>query len=82
MPGWSTQVFDAVLGTLPSSQREMVLGKITEMGRRHEKFPHYRMTGRQEYRLRVGDDREIYQFDENRGANYLITPGRRREIYR
>lgn len=86
MPGWATQVFsrefDAALERLPQSQRTLVLEKLTEMGRRLGTFPHYRMTGREEYRLRVGDYRVIYQFDGARGAIYLITLGHRREIYR
>jgi mRNA interferase RelE/StbE len=83
---WATQVFarefDAELARLSPSQRGLVLDKITEMSRRLESFPHYRMTGREEYRLRVGDYRVIYQFDVPRGAIYLITLGHRREIYR
>jgi mRNA interferase RelE/StbE len=45
-------------------------------------FPHYRMTGSDKYRLRVGDYRIIYRFDSNRGEIYLLAIGNRREIYR
>ncbi len=45
-------------------------------------FPHYRMTGSDKYRLRVGDYRVIYRFDSNRGEIYLLAIGNRREIYR
>jgi len=86
MPSWATQVFaqefDAALNRLTTSQRASILDKITEMGRRLDRFPHYRMTGREEYRLRVGDYRVIYRFDAGRGIVYLITLGHRREIYR
>ena len=51
----------------------LILGKITEMGRRLESFPHYRMTGRAEFRLRVGDYRVIYDFDTEKNEIYLIT---------
>ena len=60
----------------------LILGKITDMGRRLETFPHYRMTGRTEFRLRVGDYRVIYDFDTEKNEIYLITLGNRREVYR
>ncbi len=86
MPGWATQIFarefDAALARLPVSQREQIMEKITDMGRRLAAFPHYRMTGREEFRLRVGDYRVIYTFDIGRNELQLITLGHRREIYR
>lgn len=84
--GWATQVFsrefDAVLARIPSSIRRLVEEKIADMGRRLTSFPHYRMTGRKEFRLRVGDYRLIYDFDAAKNEIYLITLGNRREIYR
>ena len=86
MPGWATQIFsrefDSALDRLPRQARDPVLRKITEMGSRLESFPHYRMTGRSEFRLRVGDYRIIYRFDVSRNEIELITLGNRREIYR
>jgi mRNA-degrading endonuclease RelE of RelBE toxin-antitoxin system len=67
MPGAATQVFsrefDAALARVPSNISALILGKITEIGRRLDSFQHYRMTGRAEFRLRVGDYRVIYDFD-------------------
>jgi mRNA interferase RelE/StbE len=86
MPRWATQVFsrefDTALVRLPAAQRSQISEKITEMGRRLDTFPHYRMTGRDEFRLRVGDYRIIYTFDVARNELQLITLGHRREIYR
>ena len=86
MPGWATQIFsrefDTALIKIPAQVRELPLTKITEMGSRLESFPHYRMTGRSEFRLRVGDYRIIYRFDVARNEVELITLGNRREIYR
>ena len=47
-----------------------------------DRFPHYRTTGRNEYRLLVAGYRIIYQ--SNRADNFidLIVLGHRREIYR
>jgi len=71
-------------GACPGSGNSstLILEKITEMGRRLESFPHYRMTGRAEFRLRVGDYRVIYDFDTKKNEIYLITLGNRREVYR
>jgi len=63
-------------------QQTLVLEKITDMGRRLAEFRHYRMTGRDEYRLRIGDYRVIYQFDLSKGELWLIALGHRREVYR
>ena len=86
MPGWATQIFsrefDTALIRIPMRLRELILTKITEMGYRLDSFPHYRMTGRNEFRLRVGDYRIIYRFDVVRNEVELITLGNRREIYR
>jgi mRNA-degrading endonuclease RelE of RelBE toxin-antitoxin system len=79
MPGAATQVFsrefDAALAPVPTNISALILGKITEMGRRLESFPHYRMIGRTEFRLRVGDYRVIYDFDTEKNEIYLITLG-------
>lgn len=86
MPEAATQVFsrefDAALARLPTGISSLILEKITDMGLRLESFSHYRMTGRGEYRLRVGDHRVIYDFDVAKNVIYLITLGNRREVYR
>ena len=86
MPGLATQIFssefDATLNRIPSQIREIILEKITAMGGRLESFPHYRMTGRNEFRLRVGDYRIIYRFNVAKNEIELITLGNRREVYR
>ena len=58
------------------------MAKIGDMGRRLDSFPHYRMTGRSEFRLRVGDYRIIYDFNVAQNEMFLITLGNRREVYR
>ncbi|MDP9291761.1 MAG: type II toxin-antitoxin system RelE/ParE family toxin [Verrucomicrobiota bacterium] len=86
MAGAATQVFsrefDAAMARVPGNMGALILGKITEMGRRLESFPHFRMTGRAEFRLRVGDYRVIYGFDVEKNEIYLITLDNRSEVYR
>jgi mRNA interferase RelE/StbE len=45
-------------------------------------FPHERLQGRPEFRLRVGDYRVLYSFDPAKGRIFLLSVGHRREIYK
>jgi mRNA interferase RelE/StbE len=77
---WSptfTRAFDA----LTPSVQDAVRRKIDGMGIRLESFPHKRLTGRAEFKLRVGDYRVLYEFDASAGRIYLHYVGHRREIY-
>ena len=60
----------------------MVQHKIDEMGLRLKEFPHKRLQGRPEFKLRVGDYRVLYEFDVQLGRIYLHYVGHRREIYK
>jgi mRNA interferase RelE/StbE len=74
--------FDARFERLTPNVRKQIQAKIRELGARLDQFPHQRLQGRAEYRLRVADYRVIYEFDLQRNILYLITLGHRREIYR
>ena len=74
--------FDARFFKLPTEVQDRIERKIMEMGSRLPQFPHYRLTGSDCYRLRVGDYRVVYQFNLNDGEIYLITLGNRRDVYR
>jgi mRNA interferase RelE/StbE len=86
MAGAATQIysheFDAMLSRVPERVGTLISEKITEMGLRLESYPHYRMSGRGEFRLRVGDYRIIYEFDTAMNEIFLLTLGHRREVYR
>jgi mRNA interferase RelE/StbE len=86
MNGAATQIasreFDAAFAALPPRVQEMIQRKIDIMGLRLAIFPHYRMTGSDKYRLRIGDYRVIYRFNPAKAEIDLITIGHRREIYR
>ena len=86
MSGAATQVFshefDGTFARVPASVGALILERIAAIGRRLESFPHYRMTGRPEFRLRVGDYRVIYDFDTEKNEIYLLTLGHRRDVYR
>jgi mRNA interferase RelE/StbE len=86
MPGAATQIFsaefDAALARLPKNIATLILGKIDDIGGRLASFSHYQVTGRNEFRLRVGDYRIIYEFNVAKNEISLITLGNRREVYR
>ena len=60
----------------------MIQSKVDAMGTRLETFPHQRLSGRPEFKLRVGDYRVLYEFDLKQGRIYLHYVGNRREIYK
>ncbi len=74
--------FDAVFLDLPAEIRRRIEAAIDDMGLRLGSYPHYRMTGGNRCRLRVGDYRIIYVFDPARNEIHLLAVGHRREIYR
>ena len=74
--------FDAIFFRLPPQVQSRILARIRELGRRLDDFPHGRLQGRGEFRLRVGDYRIIYTFDVSRNELSLVTLGHRREVYR
>jgi mRNA interferase RelE/StbE len=81
LPIWSP-TFSRSFDKLPPSIRASVQSKVDEMGTRLETFPHQRLQGRPEFKLRVGDYRVLYEFDAKLGRIYLHYVGHRREIYK
>lgn len=74
--------FDEVFLGLPDDTRRRIETALDDTGLRLASYPHYRMTGGNRYRLRVGDYRIIYTFDTVRNEMHLLAVGHRREIYR
>jgi len=74
--------FDAVFLRLPPQVQGRIEARLRQMGRRLDDFPHMRLQGRAEFRLRVGDYRIIYAFNVSRNELSLVTLGHRREVYR
>jgi mRNA-degrading endonuclease RelE of RelBE toxin-antitoxin system len=78
---WSP-TFSKAFDDLTSGVRETVQRKIDEMGTRLETFPHKRLQGQSEFKLRVGDYRALYEFDVKLGRICLHYVGNRREVYK
>lgn len=84
--GAATQVyskrFDQRFFDLPIAMRERVQQRIDQVGSDLLGFAHYRMTGEDAFRLRIGDYRVIYDFDAVKNELFLIALGHRRDIYK
>jgi mRNA interferase RelE/StbE len=78
---WSP-TFSKAFDSLPAAVRDAVQRKVDEMGSRLENFPHQRLQGRPEFKLRVGDYRVLYEFDVKQGRIYLHYVAHRRGIYK
>ena len=78
---WSP-TFTKAFDSLPESARDAIQRKIDEMSARLKEFPHKRLTGRPEFKLRVGNYRVLYEFDSAQGRIYLHYVGDRRDIYK
>ena len=78
---WSP-TFSKAFDSLPASVRGAVQRKLDEMGTRLGSFPHKRLEGRSEFKLRIGDYRVLYEFDLKLGRIYAHYVGHRREIYK
>ena len=78
---WSA-TFSKAFDSLPQSARDAVQRRLDEMSARLEQFPHKRLQGRPEFKLRVGNYRVLYEFDLKQGRIYPHYVGHRREIYK
>ncbi len=74
--------FDRDFFKLPADIQRQIEARIDEMGRRLGGFPHHRLSGSNNFRLRVGAYRIIYSFDVRKNEIHLLAVGHRREIYR
>ncbi len=78
---WSS-TFTRSFDLLPQPVRESVQRKVDEMGNRLDTYPHKRLQGRPEFKLRVGAYRVLYEYDLRQGRLYLHYVGNRRDIYK
>ena len=78
---WSP-TFAKAFDALSVPVRDAVQRKVDEMGTRLDGFPHKRLQGRSEFKLRVGDYRVLYEFDVRQGRIYLHYVGNRRDVYK
>jgi mRNA interferase RelE/StbE len=78
---WSP-TFSKAFDSLPAPVRDAIQRNVDDMGSRLANFPHQKLKGRPEFKLRAGDYRVLYEFDVKQGRIYLHYVGHRREIYK
>ena len=78
---WS-EPFCKKYDSLPRNLQLAIDQKVDKMGRTLRSFPHERLQGRPEFRLRVGDYRVLYSFNVAEGRIFLLSVGHRRDIYK
>lgn len=78
---WSA-TFCRTFDALPAAIQTDILRRIDDLGTRLAAFPHQRLSGRSEFKLRVGDYRVLYEFDAAAGKLMLHYVGHRRDIYK
>lgn len=74
--------FDRTFFSLSSEIQVRIQNRLDFVGMNLPTFPHYRMTGCESYRLRIGDYRVIYEFDPANNILYLLNLGHRSTVYR
>ena len=74
--------YDADFFKLPLDIRSRIEARVDRLGLMLDRFSHTHLTGMDCYRLRVGDYRVVYNFDQSKGVLYLLAVGHRREVYR
>jgi mRNA-degrading endonuclease RelE of RelBE toxin-antitoxin system len=77
---WSP-TFAKAFDALPESVRADVQRKVDDLGTRLEIFSHQRLTGRSEFKLRVGDYRSCMNLIYRREKFSCTTSATAREIY-
>ncbi|HAB19089.1 MAG TPA: type II toxin-antitoxin system RelE/ParE family toxin [Verrucomicrobiota bacterium] len=78
---WSPTCCRAFDGPPQAVQAE-ITRRVDAMGTVLDRFPHQRLKGRPECKLRVGDYRVLYEFDIPSGRIWLHLVGHRRDIYK
>jgi mRNA-degrading endonuclease RelE of RelBE toxin-antitoxin system len=74
--------FDKVFFSLSAENQRRIQSGIDAVGLHLESSPHYRMSGSDDFRLRVDDFRVIYYFDLPKNILYLWNLGHRSSVYR
>lgn len=69
------------LKKLPENVRQKILAAILSLADNPRPYGYKKLTGRDAYRIRVGDYRIIYEIEDKIVTVTIIDVGHRREIY-
>lgn len=70
------------LGRLPAEILDEISEAIAALGRKPRPSGCLKLTGRDGWRIRVGNYRVVYEIDEQRHTVTVLHVGHRRDVYR
>ena len=76
------QAAERDMDRLPSTVHARISRRILSLGDNPRPRGTKKLSGREEYRLRVGDYRVLYTVDDTNSIVLIFAVGHRREVYR
>lgn len=76
------QAAEREMDRLPSAIHTRISRRILSLEDNPRPRGAKKLSGRQEYRLRIGDYRVLYTVDDKNGVVLVFAVGHRREVYR
>jgi mRNA interferase RelE/StbE len=70
------------LGQLPKQEYERIRGAVKNLSQDPRPQGCKRLTGREGWRIRVGDYRIIYEIDDSQNKLTVLHIGHRRDVYK
>jgi mRNA interferase RelE/StbE len=70
------------LGSLPASAQDRIIAAIERLAANPRPFVAKKLTGRDAWRIRIGDYRVIYEISDANLVVLIVDVGHRKEIYR
>ncbi|MBA3966988.1 MAG: type II toxin-antitoxin system RelE/ParE family toxin [Nitrospirales bacterium] len=70
------------LSKIPQSDQDRIIDAINKLQSNPRPFGVQKLSGREAWRIRVGDYRIIYEINDEARSILVVTLGHRREVYR
>jgi mRNA interferase RelE/StbE len=70
------------LGKISPPHRQRIIAAIRDLADNPRPVGYIKLSGREAYRIRIGDYRVIYEIEESRLEVLVVALGHRRNIYR
>jgi mRNA interferase RelE/StbE len=70
------------LGALPTMYRRRIAARIQELSKEPRPSGVEKLSGAEQYRIRQGDYRVLYEIDDGKKTVTIVRIGHRRDVYR
>lgn len=70
------------LGKISQNHRGLIVDKVRTLSENPRPQGSKKLSGRDAWRIRIGDYRVIYEINDNQLVVLVVTVGHRREVYR